>query len=90
MRSLTDEIYGYIITEKKEFSEQDILREFFKIESNSESLARKVVEPLLGHDSRFRRLKNHKWTAVRALTIEQLSLQQAPFVLFYIEDFEKA
>jgi hypothetical protein len=89
MKNIVDEIYTHILDNKREFSNLELLKEFFKIESCSDEMAGKIVEPLLKPDARFTRHPNLGWTAVKKVTIEQLPANGAPFILFFIGDIEK-
>ncbi|KPJ87731.1 MAG: hypothetical protein AMS17_07680 [Spirochaetes bacterium DG_61] len=89
MKSIIDEIYSVMINEKKEFSEAQILKEFFKIDFDDRDMAKKIVEPLLTSDARFKQTTPRTWTAVKRIALEELSLDEVPFVLFYIEDLER-
>ena len=89
MKSIIDEIYSHILDKKKEFTNQELLREFFKIESDNDDMAGKIVEPLLKPDARFKQLEDSKWTAVKKITVDQLPISEASFILFYIDDIER-
>ncbi len=89
MKNIIDEIYTHILDSKREVSNLELLKEFFKIGSCSDEMAGKIVEPLLKTDARFTRHPNRGWTAVKKVTIEQLPANGAPFILFFIGDIEK-
>ena len=86
MENITDQIYSAMLKEKKEYSNEQILNEFFKVNFRNNVMAKKIVEPLLKTDTRFKQLRDHTWTAVKSVPIEKLSLNEVPFILFYIED----
>jgi hypothetical protein len=89
MKSIVDEIYRAMVDEKKELSDSQILQEFFKIDFDNSRVAEKIVGPLLSGDSRFKQTRDRTWVAVRSVSVEELPLEEVPFVLFYIEDIEK-
>ena len=88
MKSILDVMYERFLKEGRGFAEQEILKEFFRIDSASSEMASKVVEPLLGGDPRFMRLPDRTWSAVRRVAPEQLPISQTSFVLFAIDDPE--
>ena len=77
MKNIIDDIYLHILENKREFSNQELLREFFKIDSTSNDMAAKIVEPLLEPDARFSKHPGRGWTAVKKITIEQLPVSAA-------------
>jgi len=89
MKSITDEIYSVMVKEQRAFTNAQILQEFFKIDFENSQVARKIVEPLLKVDARFRQTPAQTWVAVKRIPVEALPLEETPFVLFYIEDLEK-
>ncbi len=88
MKSIADEIYMRILKENREFSSQEVLREFFKIDTNDDEVAHRIVEPILSADVRFKQFRDNRWIAVKIRTIEQLPVVDAPFIMFYIDDIE--
>jgi hypothetical protein len=89
MRSLSDDIYETLLSEKRGLSSMEILGRFFKIETDNAQVAVKIVEPILEKDLRFRRTREDRWTAVKVKTVEELPLMEAPLVLFQIENVEE-
>ncbi len=89
MKSIIDEIYTAMVKGKKEYSNAQILQEFFKIDFENAGMAKKIVEPLLQTDARFRKTENNSWTAVKTVALEDLPIEEVTFILFYIEDIEK-
>lgn len=89
VKSISDQIYTHMIEEKREFTNTELLTRFFKIDINDEETARKIIEPILRVDSRFKRLSDERWAAVKRLALEQLPVNAAPFVLFSIDEIKK-
>jgi hypothetical protein len=89
MKSIADEIYEALLEENREFEAREILKRFFKIETDKREVAEKIVGNVLSSDPRFRRTGSGKWAAVKVRTLEELSLDETPFVLFQIENTEQ-
>jgi hypothetical protein len=90
MESITDRIYSAMREEEKSLSNAQILKEFFKIDSPDDEIARKIVEPILGADARFSQSADRSWKALKTVSIESLPIHEIGFVLFYIEDPRKS
>ncbi|MFW6138437.1 MAG: nucleotide excision repair endonuclease [Spirochaetota bacterium] len=86
MKSINDQIYSKMVKENREYTNLEILKDFFKINSNDNELAGKIVEPILSQDTRFRQKPDSRWNAVKIDSIEELPIMEAPFILFYIDD----
>ena len=69
MESITDKIYTAMIEEKEEFSNAQILKRFFRINFDDEMMAKKIVEPLLKDDARFKKLSDKTWIPVKTVPI---------------------
>ena len=89
MKSINDEIYTALLKDKKELSNHEILREFFKIDLDNDEMATKIVEPLLKTDTRFKQFEDRTWTAVKTVAIEKLPVNEVSFILFYFEDLKR-
>lgn len=89
MHNITDEIFDHVIKENRGFSNQEILKKFFKIDTDKRDMAKKIVEPLLKSDVRFKKHPDERWTAQKVKTIEEHLIADASFILFYIEDIER-
>ena len=85
MKSISDEIYETLLEKKGELEARDILKRFFKIDTEKTDVAERIVGPVLSSDPRFRRSGSGKWAAVKKETVEELPISEANFVLFQIE-----
>jgi hypothetical protein len=88
MKNIVDDVYRVMREERREFSSREIVSRFFMISDVSDTVAEKILRPLLGRDARFRRGEDH-WRALESADIEDLSLTSAPFVLFAMEDVSR-
>ena len=89
MKSISDEIYEALLEAKRALEAREILKRFFKIETDNRDVAEKIVGNVLSSDPRFRRTVSGTWTSVKVRTVEELSLEKTPFVLFQIENTEQ-
>jgi len=89
MKSIVDQIYDEILKEKRSFSNQEIIKRFFKIVSIDDETAEKIIKPILKDDKRFKALDNNNWNAVKITDIDEMPIADTSFILFYIEDIAK-
>jgi len=89
MQTINDRIYEYILKQNRPFSNLELMKHFFRIDTEDEEIAEKIVEPLLKEDTRFIRFKHQGWLAKKITTLDELQLSEVGFILFYIEDLEK-
>jgi hypothetical protein len=84
VKSIIDRLYEYLLKERKTFSSEQILTEFFRVEKAESSIASMIVDPLLKKDSRFKRQKDGSWAVVKLSSVEEMGLEDVPFILFSI------
>lgn len=84
MKNTIDRLYDYLLKERKAFSSEQILTEFFRVEKADSSIASMIVDPLLKKDSRFKRQKDGSWAVVKLSSVEEMGLEDVPFILFFI------
>ncbi len=87
MKSMNDLIYSYLLEQGGELTNQQIAEHFYKMGNIENNLADRIVAPVLEGDPRFSR-DGSSWRALKLDSIEDLSLWDAPYVLFSIEEFE--
>jgi len=89
MQTINDRMYEHILKENRPFSNLELLKHFFRIDTEDDDMAGKIVEPLLNEDTRFVWFKDKGWMVKKVTTLDELLLADVDFVLFYIEDLEK-
>jgi len=86
MKSINDEIYICLLREERGLSNQEILKRFFRMENAGDSIAERIVEPLLLRDVRFHKNDQNTWHAVKITSPDTLPLASASFILFAIDE----
>lgn len=88
MKSISDEVHEAILEEAREFESQEILKRFFKIETDNREVAEQIVGRVLFSDTRFRKTGSGTWAAVQVMAVEDLPIHETPFLLFFCEGAE--
>jgi len=86
MKSINDAIYDTMLREERAFSSSEILTRFFKIRTVDETMAVKIIGPILMADARFIVDESRmNWRALRIRNTDRVPIAAASFVLFCIE-----
>jgi hypothetical protein len=89
MKSMNDLIYAYLLEHGGKLTNQQIAEHFYKMGGIEDDLADRIVAPVLEGDPRFSR-DGSSWRALKLESVEDLSLWDAPYVLFAVEEFDTA
>jgi hypothetical protein len=88
MKSIADELYETLLEKRGELEAREILKRFFKIETDNREVAEQIVGRVLSSDMRFRKTGSGTWAAVKVTTVEELLISETPFLLFQMETAE--